>query len=197
MTSVRAKLSRWLVSTTINDWPRILAARYRGQPTGAGFGSSRFSSPSRRFKVLYAASDFGTAFAEAIARDRFVKDAGRSISREELDDHCLTTIRSTRVLTLLDLRRSAAYEAGIDTDITSARDHDPGQRLSAAVYAEMPEVEGILYESQLTKRDCVALYDRAFAALTATNPIDLLQATGLEPELRRLGIKIDPQRRAD
>ena len=40
-------------------------------PLGVGFGASRFSSPSKAFRVLYAAENFPTAFAEAVVRDRY------------------------------------------------------------------------------------------------------------------------------
>jgi hypothetical protein len=65
-------------------------------------------------------------------------------------------------LTLLDLTGAAAYELGIDSDANRARAHASGQAMSAAVHAEMPEVDGILFNSRLTTGNCVAVYDRAF-----------------------------------
>lgn len=78
-------------------------ARHRGQPAGAGYGSSRFSSPSRHFKVLYAGEDFSTAFAEAVVRDRFEGKQHRFLFRPYLDALCVTAISSNRELALVDL----------------------------------------------------------------------------------------------
>jgi RES domain-containing protein len=71
VTIVASKLRARVIHAVIADWPRILPARHRATPADAGFGSSRFSSPSNGFRVLYAADNFATAFAEAVVRDRF------------------------------------------------------------------------------------------------------------------------------
>jgi RES domain len=178
----------------ISGWSRIIARRYRASPTDTGFSSSRFSSPTYAFKVLYAASDFSTALAEAVIRDRFTGEEDRDLYQGEIEQLCLTTISSNRLLTLLDLRGAGAYEAGIDTDAKGARDHSKGQALSEVVHANMPEIDGILFESRLMNRPCIAIYDHAFAWLTATPPIDLLQSSVLVPELQRLGITLHMDR---
>jgi hypothetical protein len=54
----------------------------------------------------------------------------------------------------------------------------------------MPEVDGILFNSRLTTGGCVAVYDRAFSALSGTPPIALLQSALLSAELTRLGISV-------
>jgi len=59
------------IQYAFDEWPRIIQAHYAASPLGAGYGSSRFSSPNQSFKVLYAAFDFSTALAEAVIRDRF------------------------------------------------------------------------------------------------------------------------------
>ena len=96
------------------------ADRHRATPADAGFGSSRFSSPSGTFRVLYAADNFPTAFAEAVVRDRFEGKARRFLYRPYLERLCVTAISSNRALALLDLRGAAAYELGIDTDANRA-----------------------------------------------------------------------------
>jgi hypothetical protein len=68
---VTSRLRKRVIHARIADWPRILPTWHRATPADAGFGSSRFSSPSGAFKVLYAADNFPTAFAEAVIRDRF------------------------------------------------------------------------------------------------------------------------------
>jgi len=100
---VTSKLRERVIRARIADWPRILPSRHRATPADAGFGSSRFSSPSRTFRVLYAADDFPTAFAEAVVRDRFEGKLRRFLYRPHLDGLCMTAISSSRELTLLDL----------------------------------------------------------------------------------------------
>ncbi len=71
MKLVASKLRDRTIVARLSDWRRVLPTKHRATPTGAGFGSSRFSSPTNSFRVLYAADNFPTAFAEAIVRDRF------------------------------------------------------------------------------------------------------------------------------
>lgn len=107
-------------------WPRIIPARHRATPGEAGFGASRFSSPARAFRVLYAAEDFATAFAEAVVRDRFQDRSRRVLYRPHLEALMVTTIGVPTSVALVDLTGSGAYELGIDTDAKGARAHDAG-----------------------------------------------------------------------
>ena len=118
MKLVASKLRKRVIAAQLSDWPRILPTKHRTTPANAGFGSSRYSSPSDAFRVLYAAEDFPTAFAEAVVRDRFEGKARRYLYRPHLEQVCLTAISSSRELTLLDLRGAGAYELGVDTDAT-------------------------------------------------------------------------------
>lgn len=194
MNIVTSKLRERVFDTNIADWPRILPSRHRSTPANAGFGSSRFSSPSGSFRVLYAADNFPTAFAEAVVRDRFEGKTRRFLYRPHLEQLCVTSIGSSRELALLDLRGGAAYEVGIDTDANRARAHTSGQALSEAVHADFTDIDGILFNSRLTTGDCVAIYDRAFSALSGTPPVALLQAALLPAELTRLDIAVRRKR---
>jgi hypothetical protein len=80
-----AKLRERLYPARLDDWVRVLPSRHRASPVGAGYGSSRFSSPSGAFKVLYAAENFATTFAEAVVRDRFEGKSRRFLYRPYLD----------------------------------------------------------------------------------------------------------------
>ncbi|MER9291497.1 RES family NAD+ phosphorylase [Mesorhizobium sp. M0510] len=182
------------IAARVRDWPRILPSRHRSAPVGAGFGSSRFSSPSRKFKVLYAGEDFATAFAEAVVRDRFEGKSRRYLYRPSLEALCITSISSGRELTLLDLTGAGAYELGVDTDTNRARDHQVGQEFSEALHAQIPDVDGILFDSRLTSGRCIAVYERALPALSGQPPIALLQAAELVNELRRLDIVVRRER---
>jgi hypothetical protein len=191
---VTSKLRERVIEAKLSDWPRILPTQHRATPAGAGFGSSRYSSPTDAFRVLYAADNFSTAFAEAVVRDRFEGKSRRYLYRPHLEQVCLTAISSSHELTLLDLRGAGAYELGVDTDASRARDHTIGQTFSQAVHDELADVDAILFDSRLTTGACVAIYDRAFSALTGTLPIGLLQSALLPAELARLGITLRRQR---
>lgn len=194
MRIVASKIRGRVITGRLADWPRILPAKHRATPTSTGFGSSRYSSPAETFRVLYAANSFPTAFAEAVVRDRFEGKSRRYLYRPHLEQLCLTAISSSRDQKLLDLRGAAAYELGIDTDASRARDHTVGQTFSQAVHDQLADVDGILFDSRLTAGACVAIYDRAFPALTGTAPVALLQAALLPAEITRLGITLRRQR---
>lgn len=194
MKFVVSKLRERVIAAALSDWPRILPIKHRATPAGAGFGSSRYSSPSNAFRVLYAAEDFPTAFAEAVVRDRFEGKARRYLYRPHLEQACLTAVSSGRELVLLDLRGAGAYELGVDTDASRARDHTVGQAFSQAVYDELPDVDALLFDSRLTTGTCVAVYERAFSTLSAKVPIGLMQAALLPTEITRLGITLRRER---
>jgi RES domain len=191
---VTSKLRERTIAAKLADWPRILPTKHRATPAGAGFGSSRYSSPTDAFRVLYAADNFPTAFAEAVVRDRLEGKSRRYLYRPHLEQVCLTAISSSRELTLLDLRGAGAYELGVDTDASRARDHTIGQSFSQAVHDDLADVDAILFDSRLTTGACVAIYDRAFSALSGTLPIGLLQVALLPAELIRLGITLRRKR---
>lgn len=188
MKLISKRIRERVITARVSDWPRVLPTQHRATPAGAGFGSSRFSSPSQAFKVLYAADDFATAFAEAVVRDRFEGKACRYLYQTALEALCVTAISSSRALTLLDLRCAAAYELGVDTDTNQARKHRPGQAFSEALYVEHADIDGILFDSRLTKGGCIAVYDRALESLSGTPPVALLQAAQLAVEIKRLDI---------
>jgi hypothetical protein len=71
-------------------------------------------------------------------RDRLAGKQRRYLYRPQLDAPCVTAISSDRPLRLLDPTAGAAYEFGIDTDADRARNHQPGQALSEALYASVP-----------------------------------------------------------
>ena len=174
-------------------WSRIIPARHRATPVEAAFGTSRFSSPGKRFRVLYAAQGFPTALAEAVIRDRFLGKQRRYLYRPYLESLVATEISTTRSLGLLDLTGSGAYELGVDTDAKGARAHLAGQRFAEMLH-ERTSVDGILFTSRLTGEPCTAIFDRGFAKLTATPPVDLLRVAALAEELTRLGIVVRQRR---
>ena len=181
------------IQQPLGHWPRIITASHARTPADTGYGSSRFSSPNRAFKVLYAAEDFGTSFAEAVVRDRFVGKQCRYLYRETLEELMVTEIGSRADLAFLDLRGDAAYELGINTDAKGARDHTAGQSLAEALHATTL-IDGILFDSRLRDRRCVAIFDRAFSRLVATSPIPLVSVAALPGEITRMEIVLRRKR---
>nr|WP_255696835.1 RES family NAD+ phosphorylase [Sandaracinobacteroides sayramensis] len=171
------------------DWPRIFPARHRSTPAEAGFGASRFSSPNKLFRVLYAAEDFPTAFAEAIVRDRFAGKQRRYLYRPFLESLVATEISTRAPLALLDLTGPAAYELGVDTDAKGARAHLTGQRFAEELH-KRTTVDGILFSSRLTDAPCVAIFDRAFSKIRGTSSVDILRLSALADEIERLEITV-------
>ena len=90
-----------------------------------------------------------------------------------LEGRAVTLIGSHAPLTFLDIRGEAAYVLGVDTDAVRARGNQSGKVLSEWLHAET-EFEGLLYDSRLTGRACVAAYERAMAKIDASRARPLL-----------------------
>lgn len=177
------------------DWPRIIPDRHRATLCDAGFGSSRFSSPGKLFRVLYAAENFPTALAETVIRDRFVGKERRYLYRPFLESLAATTISTAAPLMLVDLSGAGAYDMGIDTDAKGSRVHTAGQAFAEALHGRTA-VDGIIFDSRLTGAPCAAIFDRAFARLQASKPIDLLRVAALVDELNARDIIVRRRRRS-
>jgi hypothetical protein len=170
-----ARINERTIALPLRGWPRIISSAHRATPCDTGYGTSRFSSPSRAYKVLYAAQDFRTAFSEAVIRDRFKGRTYRRIYLGTLEDRWITEIGSRAPLSVLDFRGEAAHELGIDTDAKGARSFDEGQKFAEALRVQMTDLDGILYESRLTGSACIAVFDRAFGKLTASSPVEMMR----------------------
>ena len=181
------RLNPHAVALEVSAFPRILRTAHAHRPKGLSSGPSRFSSPSGAFRVLYAAQDFSTAFAEAVVRDRFVDRQRRYVGRSTLAGRSVTLISTTAPLKLLDARGAAAYTLGIDTNAVRARAHDPGQAFSEWLHAET-DFDGLLYDSRLTSRACIAVYERALPKIDASPAQPLFTHADLVAELQRLNI---------
>lgn len=187
------RIGQATIQAGLQRWPRIIPALHAVTPIGAGYGSSRFSSTTHAFRVLYAAEDFATSFAEVVVRDRFVGKRHRYLYRPFLEQLMVTEVGSKVPLNLLDFTGDAAYELGIDTDAMGARLHTVGQELAEALHGST-KLDGILYDSRMTQKRCVGVFDRAFTKLTGRVPIDLVRLAALTNEIRRLEITIRRKR---
>lgn len=169
---------------------RIMPVAHMSTPLGMGFGQSRFSSPDRSFRLLYAAYDLATAIAETIVRDRFEGVDERVLDESEIEDWAIAEVTATDPLVLVDLRTTGLLRLGVSTDAARAKQHREGQTLSEAIH-ERYAVDGLLYSSRLTAANCVAVYDRAVGAkLVASPTVKLVQEAGLISALRSIGVTI-------
>lgn len=185
MTLDPAILQRLIVRVDVTDYVRIIARVHAATPLGMGPGRSRFSSPRDRFHLLYLAQNPMTAIAETIVRDRYEKEADRLLLEEDLDRYSVAVVRNPQPLFLLDLRYEGANLLGVSTDAVRAKAQAGGRRLSQRIYDETT-LDGIVYMSRITNRECVAVYDRAvMAKLEVDSPaLDL-------PRLARLSAMLD------
>lgn len=170
MTLDQQILQRLVVRVRVDDYVRILAREHAATPLGMGFGKTRFSSPRDKFKLLYLAQDVKTAVAETIIRDRFEGKSERLLLQEEFDRYSITSVRNARPLFLLDLRFEGASLLGVSTDAIRAKAQAGGRRFSQKLY-DQTDLDGIVYMSRITNKQCVAVYDRAVeTSLDADSP---------------------------
>lgn len=155
-----------------------------------GFGHTRFSSPTRNFRLVYLAQNLATAIAETIVRDRFEGARSRVLDETEFEDWAVTEVSAIEPLVVLDLRTVGLLRLGVSTDAARAKRQDEGQTLSEALYRSF-DIDGLLYTSRLTAAPCVAVYDRAVSKkLRAGAVSDLLRHFELIPSLQSLGVTV-------
>ena len=185
-----AAVERLTVDLLPRAWLRLTPTKFAATPLGMGYGETRFASPSKSFKVLYIARNLVTCMAETIVRDRFVGKARRRLTRDEIDAWGITEIAATAPLSLLDIRATGPVQLGVPTNAIRGKAHAAGRRLSEALYATAPTVDGILYPSRLTNDVCIAVYDRAATKLFAGAVHPVSRQAGLVPALMELNITI-------
>ena len=185
-----ARAWRHLVAAhEVDQFVRISHERYQNSPLGTASGPSRFSPRNREcapaFQVLYLAGDTATALYETVIRDRFEMMAQRVLAPDDYSGRVAFNIstKPTQTVALIDLTggRDAMY--GVPTDVNRARTQTDGQHFAEFVHANMPTVDGVLYQSRFTARDCIAVFDRAIDRLKVDRlvPVDRdLVANALE-----------------
>ncbi len=158
-----------------------------------GYGKTRLACPKDTFKVLYIAPAPLTAIAETVIRDRFVDRARRRIFQEELEAWGAGEVETTRPLRLIDLRGLGLTLLGVPTDALGARNQRAGRRMSAELYYQHPNLDGVIYTSRHVKRDCVAVYDRGVPKLSAGPVVGLVTLPALLPALIALNVSLVPR----
>lgn len=184
-------LEQLVVCVDATDYVRIVDRAHEHTPLGMGYGRTRFSSPTDAFKLLYLAQDTGTAIAERIVRDRFQGRQKREILLGEFKRYSVAAIRNPDPLVVLDLRYEGANLLGVSTDAVRARAQRAGRALSQELY-DRTSLDGIVYMSRITNRECLAVYDRAVTSkLAADAPaLPLVQLASLPADLRSLHVTV-------
>ncbi len=190
MTFSKEILQRLVVRIDVSDYVRIVPRQYAADPLGMGFGKTRFSSPKDKFKLFYLAEDSETSIAEALIRDRFQGANARQLAKAEVYRWSIAAFANPTPLKLIDMRGSGATLLGIPTDAVLGRAQAAGRAFSQRLY-DQTDVDGIAYLSRLTRRECVAVYDRAVPKLSALAPaIELERLRSLIGDLAALNVKL-------
>jgi hypothetical protein len=182
-------LARKTVPIAITDMVRCTPLIHKDTPLGMGYGKTRFASPYDKFRLLYLGCDLATALAETIVRDRFEGQSTRMLHLTDITSWGACEVRSSAPMRLLDLRGDGCFHLGISTDIVGAKAQDPSRQFSQHVY-DNTSVDGIIYESRLLKRLCIAVYDRARESLQAGAVQPVQQLAGLVPALQELQVSL-------
>ena len=114
---------------------RVIHRDRRPTPLRAAPAPSRFSDPQGRYAVLYASEAVRCAFWEVLGRNRFTRRRRRELPRTEAEARLVVSIRSTELLTLIDLRGDGPVRIGAPSAVAHDGNHAAGRALSAAVHA--------------------------------------------------------------
>ncbi len=177
------------VAITPKAYVRVTPMGHAATPLGAGFGVTRFSSPTKAFKVIYVAQDLTTAIAETLVRDRFQGRALRKFLDVEAALWGMTEVNAGAPLTLIDLRTTGLVRLGVSTEAARGKAQGQGRKLSQAIY-DQTDAQGLIYNSRLTGGACICIYDRALAGLVATPVIEVTLLAGFVDALRELNVTL-------
>ncbi len=186
----QAILADLAVAITPKSYVRVTPMAHAATPLGAGFGVTRFASPSKTFKVIYIAQDLTTGIAETLVRDRFQGRARRTILDVEAAVWGATEVSAGAPLMLIDLRTTGLVRLGVSTEAARGKAQSQGRKLSQAIY-DQTDAGGLIYNSRLTGRTCICVYDRALPGeLFATPVIELTLLAGFVDALHELNVTL-------
>jgi hypothetical protein len=186
----QAILADLAVAITPKSYVRVTPMAHAATPLGAGFGVTRFASPSKTFKVIYIAQDLTTGIAETLVRDRFQGRARRTILDVEAALWGATEVSAGAPLTLIDLRTTGLVRLGVSTEAARGKAQSQGRKLSQAIY-DQTDAAGLICNSRLTGRTCICVYDRALPGeLVATPVIELTLLAGFVDALHELNVTL-------
>jgi hypothetical protein len=178
------------VAITPKAYVRVTPMAHAATPLGAGFGVTRFASPTKAFKVIYIAQDLTTGIAETLVRDRFQGRARRKLLDVEAALWGMTDVNAGAPLMLIDLRTTGLVRLGVSTEAARGKAQGQGRKLSQAIY-DQTNAQGLIYLSRLTGRICICVYDRALpGVLVATPVVELTMLAGFVDALRELNVTL-------
>ena len=178
------------VAVTPKAYVRVTAMAHAATPLGAGFGVTRFASPTKAFKVIYIAQDLTTSVAETLVRDRFQGKAKRKLLDVEAARWGATEVAASAPMTLIDLRTTGLVRLGVSTEAARGKAQGQGRKLSQAIH-DQTDAHGLIYSSRLTGRTCICVYDRALpGVLSATPVVEVTRLAGFVDALRALNVTL-------
>ena len=186
----QAILADLAVAITPKAYVRVTPMSHAATPLGAGFGVTRFASPTKTFKVIYFARDLTTGVAETLVRDRFQGRARRKLLDAEAALWGSTEVNAGAPLTLIDLRTTGLVRLGVSTEAARGKAQGQGRKLSQAIH-DQTDAQGLIYNSRLTGRACICVYDRALpGGLVATPVVEVTLLAGFVDALRELNVTL-------
>jgi hypothetical protein len=186
----QAILADLAVAITPKAYVRVTPMSHAATPLGAGFGVTRFASPTKTFKVIYFARDLTTGVAETLVRDRFQGRARRKLLDAEAALWGATEVNAGAPLTLIDLRTTGLVRLGVSTEAARGKAQGQGRKLSQAIH-DQTDAQGLIYNSRLTGRACICVYDRALpGGLVATPVVEVTLLAGFVDALRELNVTL-------
>ena len=160
-------------------------------PLGFGYNPTRFSDPKKQFGVIYLGDGLAVCFLEAVLRDQRNGVVGDyPIGMSELTSRTYANIGTVAPLKLIDLTGDKKVQMGIPTDVTNASDQTLGRLWSQAIHDHPAGVDGIVYDSRLSKKLNLAIYDRALPKMRCLLSVPLVEATELPFVLNRYKVAI-------
>lgn len=178
------------VEITPKAYVRVTPMAHAATPLGAGFGITRFASPAMTFKVIYLGQDLTTSVAETLVRDRFQAKAKRKLLDLEASLWGATEVGASAPLTLIDLRTTGLVRLGVSTEAARGKAQGQGRKLSQAIH-DQTDAQGLIYNSRLTGRTCICVYDRALPGVLAAKPlVEVTRLTGFVDALRELNVSL-------
>jgi len=99
-------------------------------------------------------------------------------------------VNASIALTLIDLRTTGLVRLGVSTEAARGKAQGQGRKLSQAIYHQT-DAEGLIYNSRLTGRTCICVYDRALPSnLAATPVVEVTRLSGFVDALRELDVTL-------
>jgi len=177
------------VAITPKAYVRVTPMAHATTPLGAGFGATRFASPTKAFKVIYLAQDLTTGIAETLVRDRFQGRARRKLLDVEAALWGMTEVSAGAPLMLIDLRTTGVVRLGVSTEAARGKAQGQGRKLSQAIH-DQTDAQGLIYNSRLTGGACICIYDRALPGLVATPVVEVTRLAGFVDALSELNVTL-------